>query len=417
MGGRVVQGVLTEIDIPERGSVTVDGGTFESLAEVPSFWNLLEAGIISAEKAGFDHFKLRGSRYVGRALIGSVSLNLVEKVPGSLAALISSASSGAFRVTETDASASSLGELFALLARVFLDRTRLYVSQGLSGVYERREEAGSLIGGTLDTPGTVRLRAKGFRHMAAFSRPVFHRDLPKNRVILAALRQVELLCSQVALSSTDVAAARSLAHFFGDAHDLEVLRGPREGWVQEARRLEAESSAPAERDLLALAGVLLSHLSFELQNQLAERAPRSWFLNLENLFEMAVRHMLETVSPQAVSVVGGNTMNKSIFDAVSGHFRADPDLVLTRAETPFAVGDAKYKPWAGLSTASIHHDMYQLLAHASAFGAVKAFLVFAHDEFDSVHLGKSATGTDTWAFAVDVRNLEAGLRRLLATMA
>jgi 5-methylcytosine-specific restriction endonuclease McrBC regulatory subunit McrC len=416
MAGSVLHGALTEIDVPERGSKQVAGDAFRALAGSADFWRLVDAKILRIEHAGADRFDLHGIGWVGQAVIGEVTLNLTEKVSGSLAVFLGHATGDAFRVADAEASASSMGTLIRLLIHAFLDRTRLYVSRGVESAYESCEETGSMIGGALDVPKTVRLRAGGFKHMAAFSRPRLHRDLPQNRVIAAALRQVEFLAPQVELEAVDLSTARSLAQFFGDARPLEVLQGVPERWAREARRLSGDRLQSLERDLLTLAAVVLAHLSFETENRVPDRTPRSWFLSLESLFEDAVRRVLGTVSPRNISVLDGGPQ-RPIFSAVSGRFRAQPDLVLLDDAAVRAIGDVKYKNWAGLSTHNLHPDLYQLLAHSSAFNSNKAFLVFAHDEFESIRLGHSASGVETWAFAIDVRDLEGGLRRALAAIA
>src|SRR4051812_12150103 len=102
---------MTDIEVRERGSVDVDAEAFASLAEEPGFWALLDNGILTTSHPRVDTTRLHGTRYVGRALVGQTTINVVEKVPGSLAALISYASGGAFRVPPAEAAASPLGGL------------------------------------------------------------------------------------------------------------------------------------------------------------------------------------------------------------------------------------------------------------------------------------------------------------------
>jgi 5-methylcytosine-specific restriction endonuclease McrBC regulatory subunit McrC len=404
---------MTQIEIRERGSVDIDPAVFAQLVEAPGFWALVDDGILTASHPRAGGVRLHGSRYVGRALVGQLSINVSEKIPGSLSALLSYASGGAFKVPPAEASSSSLGDLAPLLIHAFLDRVSDYVSQGVDAVYVPRREVASLVGGALDVPRTVQLHTRGMKHMAAFTRPVLSRDLPKHKVTLAALREIEVISNLLAVAPPDIAAARTLAQFFTDSQDVEVLLGRRQKWATEARELSINSEG-GEEDLLALAGVILSHESFESEASKLERVPRSWFLNLESLFEEAVRRALRALVPAGIHITGPGYLRPPVFDEVTGYFRADPDLVLRQEGAVVAVGDAKYKTWTGLETSSLHHDIYQLLVHAAAHDAQRAFLVFAHDEFDYRHLGKSATGADTWAFAVDIRNPDEGLGRIVA---
>jgi 5-methylcytosine-specific restriction endonuclease McrBC regulatory subunit McrC len=406
--------VAVAIEVRERGSVDLNAETFVGLAEEAGFWGLLENGILTATRPSPQVARLHGTRYVGRALVGDTEITVVEKVSGSLAALLSYASGGAFKVPPAEAAASPLGDLIPLLIHAFLEKVRDYVSRGIDFSYGRRYEAGSLIGGTLNVARTVHLHARGMKHMAAFARPVLRRDVPKNKVALAAIRQIEELARQVSVPAADIATARTLAQFFTDIRDIEVLLGRRERWVSEARALEIEAATAFDRDLLALAAVVLSHESFEPDTISTGRVPRSWFVNLETLFEDAVRKTLADVAPSDLRVTAAGFFKPPIFDATTGYFRANPDLLVKQAGASVAVGDAKYKTWNGFDTAGIHHDLYQLLVHTAAHEASMAFLVYAHDAFDFRHLGVSATGADTWAFAVDVRALEQDLAQVLS---
>jgi 5-methylcytosine-specific restriction endonuclease McrBC regulatory subunit McrC len=304
--------------------------------------------------------------------------------------------------------------LIALLIGAFLERVRDYVARGVDFEYRRREEVGSLVGGPINVAKTVQLRAKGMRYSAAFFRPILRRDLPKNKVVLAALRQVELLARSVDVPSVDIATSRSLAHFFAESQDIEIVLGRREAWSAEARRLETEARGVADQDLLALAAVILSHESFEPEPlDSAQHVPRSWFVNLENLFERAARRALSRAILGRSQVTGPGSLHPPIFEGVTGRFRANPDFVVRTGAVAVAVGDAKYKTWRGLETKDIHGDLYQLLVHSAAHGSPVAFLLFAHNEFAVRHLGRSGTGADTWAFALDVRALDRDLSAAL----
>jgi 5-methylcytosine-specific restriction endonuclease McrBC regulatory subunit McrC len=407
---------MSELVVRERDFKTIDAATFAPLATKPEFWALVDGAILTVTYPAPDSVCLHGTRYVGRAFIGDTLINIVAKIPGSLAALLSYASGGSFQLPPVATSSSSIGDLMPLLIHAFLERARDYVSRGVDFRYAAKREVGSLVGGTLDIPHTAKLRAHGMKHMAAFNRPVISRDLPINRVTLAALRQVEELSTLVSVPASDTAVARTLAQFFADVHDIDVLLGHRQRWSAEARALEAEAPTRLDKDLLALSAVLLAHESFEPVAQTLERVPRSWFVNLETLFEYAVRRVLSSVVPVGVRVNKNASFGPPIFANVSNQFRAVPDLVLRWQESVIAVGDIKYKQWSGLKTSGLHDDLYQLLVHAAAHETKVALLIYAHDAFDWVHLGMSATGADTWAFAVDVRNLRNDLATLLTVI-
>lgn len=75
------------------------------------------------------------------------------------------------------------------------------------------------------------------------------------------------------------------------------------------------------------------------------------------------------------------------------------------------MGDVKYKEFDGSAAAS---DVYQLLAHAKAFGALSAFLIFPGDTYSVRELGTSRQGIDTAFFSVRVQHLQEDLAAVAA---
>jgi 5-methylcytosine-specific restriction endonuclease McrBC regulatory subunit McrC len=130
----------------------------------------------------------------------------------------------------------------------------------------------------------------------------------------------------------------------------------------------------------------------------------SWFLNLEVLFERAIRQRLGAITASTVSVNKGSPSTTPVFDQTSSLI-ANPDLILTSPDAVI-VGDVKYKNWTGTAAPS---DIYQLLVHAAAFDAGTAFLIYPSDHFEAKNLTLAATGSTVWLFAMDVRKTDASL--------
>jgi 5-methylcytosine-specific restriction endonuclease McrBC regulatory subunit McrC len=357
--------------------------------------------------------RLDGTSYVGRAQCGDVAVELAEKIDGALAALLRFATYGAFRVEQLPAPVSDLGKLAVLLIREFLQSARAYASLGREFEYRREPDVGSLVGGRIDPTRTLLLRARGWRHLVAFDRNVLAYNTLLNRVVFAAVRQVEPLAKILPLTRGDVAKARGLAHFFSDCRDAEVLFGSRQSFVRYAQTLLNQPRPDRQRDLLALASVVLSHESFELDSKDSTSVPRSWFLNLETLFEAAVGRVLQMLASSS-RVYRQPTPKPPIFELVQDEHRAEPDLLVrSNAEGVMAVGDVKYKDWSGAPAAA---DLYQLLVHAATYDAALGFLIYPHDRYEFRHLGESSTGCDTWLFAGDVRDLRSSLKAAAAEM-
>ncbi|HOE81842.1 MAG TPA: hypothetical protein PK329_02570 [Myxococcota bacterium] len=399
------------VRVPERGRVDVTQVEWRNLASAPAFWSLVEKGIISVEHPSANRVRLVGTCYVGRAIIDDVVVEVHEKVEGALAALLAHATRASFRVEKLAAPASELGPLIGLLAAQFVEALRRYVSRGREFFYRREKRVGSLVGGKVDVTGTIRLHARGLRHLVQFEKNTVAHNTPFNRVALAALREVDRLSRLVPVDRDAVAHARALAILFSDCRDTSVLFGARSEMVRLAQGLEAETKDSARRDLLALSMLLLAHESFEHTASTGSASPRAWFLNLETLFEAAVRNTMDFVVGPGARVSAGRDAPMPIFPATPiKEYRANPDLVVRTGSTAAAVGDVKYK---AIDEGPAASDIYQLLVHATAFGSAEAFLVYPSDSFSCTDLGVSTAGPRVRVFAVDARDLADHMGRVL----
>ena len=397
------------VSVSERGQTDVANDTWALLYNEESFRRLLESGILSATLTPGGYTQLKGACYVGWAQCGDVAVEIQEKVPGALRALLSYATNSAFRIEHAKSPASDLGALAVLLIQQFLSAVTEYISGSREFVYERQRRIGSLAGGRIDIAKSVQLRARGLGHLLAFDKDVVNFNTPLNRVVLAALMEVERLAKVLGVSAGDVARARGLALLFADCRDVEVLFGDRSRLVRAASDLATLGRTPQQRDIAALASAVLAHESFERRTATWAEVPRAWFLNLENLFEGAVISRLREVVPPGTEVFRGSERPRPVFKRRMGAYQAYPDVVVYRAGSGVAVGDVKYKNWTGAAGAA---DIYQLLVHTSAFSGTASFLVYPHDKYQVISLGEAVTGTDTWLFALDVRNLGDGVARI-----
>jgi 5-methylcytosine-specific restriction endonuclease McrBC regulatory subunit McrC len=392
--------------VPERGHLEIDAESFSRLANVPAFWKLIDSKLLGVSHIASGRVQLDGNSFVGRAVLADTTLEIAEKIPGALAALLTSATNEAFRLTKMESAASELGDLAALLIATFLNELRAYVTRGRESTYTRRSFTGSLVGGRINLTRTISLRSRGLRHVVSFDKHILSRNTQKNRVFLGALHEIQDLASIINLDDKLIARARELAMIFEDCRDVEVLFA-RRTLAERADALLEQTTT--DRDLVALAAVILANASFEYQRPIVGSVPRSWFLNLEVLFEKAVREAIKRAVPSGI-VQRGADNPRPIFAGEARFYKANPDVVLTYHELVGAVGDVKYKSWSGFANAD---DIYQLLVHTAAFGATKAFLVYPHDTFEALSLGPSSTGSSVWLFAVDVKNLDRDIRRSL----
>jgi 5-methylcytosine-specific restriction endonuclease McrBC regulatory subunit McrC len=404
---------LTKITLTERGHTNINTQIWQKLASNPSFWQLVERKILRVSSLRHNTAQLDGACYVGQALFGDILLEIGEKVDGALLALLSFATRDTFRIERLTTPTSEPGALAGLLAHEFLETVSNYISRGENFAYSKERATGSLIGGRIDITRSLALRARGLRHLIAFDRNTLTYNLPKNRLILAAIREIEHLSQMVELDASDLARARALALFFEDCRDSEVMFGGREIFIDYAESLMNDPTESEDYDMLALASVILSHLSFEHADRLDNIVPRTWFINLEQLFERATRKVLQTICHPEIVVTKDTKTAPSIFAKDKNKFRAYPDLVLRSETATVAIGDVKYKEWSGSAN---EDEIYQLLVHASAFQSPIAFLVYPGDIFSAYELGLSSTGSSVWLFTIDIRSMKSSLREALNKM-
>lgn len=396
--------------VTERDHTDVDRYTWGLLSNDRSFLKLVESGILSVSVIPTGFTRLHASCYVGRAKCDDLEIEIRNKIPGALEALLSCAANSAFRIESIKSPASDLGVLTSLLIQQFVAAVAEYASVSRRFVYQQEGQVGSLAGGRIDITSSVQLRGRGLGHLLAFEKNIISFNTPLNRVVLAALMEVERLSQLMQVQLEDKAKARGLALLFSDCRDTQVIFGDRADLARLASDLSKSRLTAREKDLAALASVLLAHESFESAAKLGSQVPRSWFLNLERLFEQGVIAKLEEVTSPDIRVSRGGESPKAIFGGMTGSYRAHPDIVLHRADGDTLVGDVKYKHWSGIADAS---DIYQLLVHTSAFGGSRSFLVFPHDEFQAIALGRSVTACDTWLFSLDVANLSDSVGKML----
>lgn len=400
------------VSVPERGVVEIGEDTWQSFASRPEFWKLVDANIISVERRTSKRWSLRGNCYVGRAVVGDDVLQASEKVPGSFEALVRKIGISGANVIPTPAPVSKDDHTSALLVSLFVRSVRRYLSGHKQVAYRQQPEKGALVGGRLDVTGTARLRARGMMHQAAFFRTVLSADLPLNHSIYAALMAVERLAALLPIDPADISSARALR--MGMSECLNgAMRTPHSKLAQVAILASLnKTSRPAVVDVASLSAAILDSTGFGGDYGWGRTVNRSWFVNLENMFERAARLAVKAALPSCE--VSGPVERPSMFDGPDRRYRANPDIVIKAGGNVLAIGDAKYKDLDQWPTAS---DVYELLAHASASRSPKAFLIYPASPTPLFRrLGTATTGCEVWAAAVPLDLLDAGIAELLSEL-
>lgn len=396
---------MSTLGLVERGDRSLTAPEWQRLSGMSAFWSILHRGVVSVAYQDRGVINLRAGNQVGRFVLGGTVVDIAPKVPGAVEALISAAEPS-LKLFDVRSPATTPGDLMKLLVRAFLIRVRAYATAGREWRYIERREHGSLIGGRLDLTATASLRARGARHQVAFRRPLISRVTDLNLVIYSALAEVDSLSRLVPLPAGAVSEARSLSLLFDDCATERILDRGTSATLPMAQSLLELENSDDKRALLELAATVLAHLSFEASSPKDDEVPLAWLVNMEVTFERALVSAFRRCSVEPVSK--GTTHSRYVLPQ-SDSYRVDPDLAVGRVPCA-GVGDAKYKTWAGHADTA---DVYQLLAHARALETKEAFLVYPHDTFEQIDLGETPDGIMVRLFAVDVRDVVDGSRRVL----
>lgn len=402
------------ITVLERGVTTVTPEEWAVLSADASFWRLVNSNVLQTEATSAGKWRIKGTCYVGRALIGNLVLEVSEKFTGAFEALVELGSLKAPKIVQTPSPVARSTGSTAVLISLFIRAVRRYLSGFKKVEYVKVPAAGTIAGGRLDIARTLRLRAKGMAHHVAFDRSHLTADLPFNRCIYAALSEVERLSRLVRVSSDDVAVARALRAVLGECLPSVIAARPHELAKIAARESTLRQPRSEIAEVISLAGAVLDAAGFGGSEPWKRHIERSWFVNLEVFFEEAVRNVVGIL-------LEGNFKTESaqnrppLFENMFQRYRANPDIVVwDTAQVAVAVGDAKYKDLDSWPSTS---DVHELLAHASAYGAPRAFLFFPSDgAFWQRSFGLSATNCEVWAFGITFEEFVSDVQRSLETV-
>jgi hypothetical protein len=338
------------IDVRERGETLLTPKEWEAISNDPSFASLVDKSILSAEPARRQSgWRLKAGAYVGRATLGGIDVNIVEKVPGATNALLSALAPRSFQLTQATMRESLAGRPDAMIASMLIASTRTYLSHGGEAEYRNEHLTGAYVTGRLDVRRTAGLRARGVRHRVAFSRNVLDDDTPLNRSIFGALGVLATPGASSEFGVHVTAAARALRSSFGLSAKTSLMMSRSElreeaAHVAEAKTFRRESSA---QEAGVLASAVLEGAAFVGESG-TRLIPRSWFVNLEELFERLIRKLVSDLLGEEAKVASaaewpGRARPPPLFPDHSKRYASNPDLVILRKGC-LAIGDAKYKP-------------------------------------------------------------------------
>lgn len=387
------------ISVREQSATDLNAADWKHLQASRSFWELMDAGIVSVAHVGRAHTVLSTGPFVGQAVIDGILLRIEEKIAGSLPALLRMALHADARVVHATSFIEDNDVALRSLVDEFLNLLDQYIVHGRRKVYVSTRQRSGIPRGKISVEDTMRLWSKGRRDQVIYDLHELSPAVFLNQLIGLALFRLDGLLSGFTADQHRRRRLRTAALLFEDArwHPLAA---------QSLARLDEQYAlwlSAGERfgPLAALARMFALH--FGVATTVTEESiPVSWFVNLETLFEDCVRRAIAVAAKEVnLRVTDGRSVWRYVLHRQQ-RFRTEPDIVIWSGERAVAVVDAKYK---SIEAGPSSPDIYQVLAYADSWSVSEVALVYPGDETSHRILGWTADGVRVAQFAVNVRDL------------
>lgn len=402
------------LKVRERSTKSVTAEVYRRLEGSEEFLQLVEEGVLSLVRSKGTGRGIRAGPYVGHFEIApDLIINIVEKVEGTVAGLIRWASPQDIRELLLPSLHGDADTMLEMFAERLVDSTASYLQGGRRKEYLQSLDRVSAPRGRVDINRTISLRARGNRAQLACHINHLSADLATNRLLALGLFLAQIILEQRSREDY-LAIARSYSSLFRDVGWTSFQRlDPHQLQQQFTAALASVEHTTSLFSALSYSRAVTLHLgSWEPDGQQLA-VPHSFVMNLERLFEDAVRECLRDLFGKE-NVVKGSHINRPLFVDRHEAYIVDPDAVIyDNSKCPLVV-DCKYKDLTGNPS---HSDVYQLLSHAEAIGTSVAALIFPSDEPSISQLGVTSRNLEVFVVTVRPTYLHAdlqGVAKLLA---
>lgn len=349
-------------------------------------------------------WRLQIGPYVGRLVLpGYAVVDVEDLVPGTVEALLPYASTGIRTHLEPSPSGPPKMPPWASLLGQFALELRAYVQEGLDRRYVERHRNTPYPRGRIDLKRSIiRNRARGRSDLLACAYREITDDTALNQALLLAARSTERALRSTAFSDALRATRVALQPMAGVQYAPAVD-------VRAARSLALATGRRRVQLLVELAEVIIGGVSAPSGSETSDQ-PVSVWINVESLFEQAVRHVLaELLTSDLVRAGRGDG---TLLLSGGETLEADPDVVIEH-DSGSVILDAKYRRHG----ADVSRDeMYQLMAHSDAYRARIAALVVPRlsDADEDRLLGFDSRGCRYEVVVVDANDRDSFRSRLAA---
>lgn len=383
------------IEVRERSTTPIPPQHYRELEREPQFWALVDAGIVALERSRMSRYAVRAGPYVGQAVFGDLLLRVREKIDGALAPLLMFPAQPDVRLLEAESFVARTDLIIRALIDKYLELLGGYLRFGRLKVYEKTLQRSALPRGKVAVARTMRRWAAGRRDQVVYTVDGLSPRVLLNQLIGFSLHLIDPMIAR-ADDAERRKRVRTAALLFEDTGWEALTRTP-PAWINDAYTAAGYAISPLA-GLASLARLFALHFGAATSAS-EERVKYSWFVNLETLFEDCVRESAaDAASSRRLRVTDWRAARRFIFDHEQ-RYRAEPDLVVWDDRGPIALLDAKYKD---PEIVPANSDVYQLIAHAQAWGVSRTGLVYPATEDTVKQLGDGPHGVAVYALTLNV---------------
>ena len=269
---------MVTVSVTERRRRALTPEQRAAISSSDGFWDIAEAGYVSYRRAGHAVHEVVGHKYVGRAVVGNLEIRVDEKAKGTVLALVQAATGAELRLQQADSPATDFDVVSRHLMHEFVSAAGSYIAHRRAARYEYSPATGPVLAGSLDLSRTIAQQAAGRLGQFAYTEGRVVRDEPLDRVVLAALDELDRAALALKLDDETIYQARWLAGALEEVRDYDYLSTARAEFLDLADRVEqGRETESVDADLARLAAVALLHRGFEPDMPSEGTVPRAWF--------------------------------------------------------------------------------------------------------------------------------------------
>jgi McrBC 5-methylcytosine restriction system component len=355
------------IRLIERGpTVPLPEDEVGALQADAHFQKLISNGMLGLRRIG-GTLGLQAGKYVGRAILPSVTIEVLPQRPALFASIIGLSTAYNLRQSGAVGIGDNGSPGFTSISDALLKAWSNALHNGLPKVYVSSVHMGTSLRGRIMMSETIR---------TLVSRGIKHRAVTKVRtpVTVGCLESllttvVELLRLRYDSTKRQLILMDTIASYIGECETLPVTEALRICDELEKRYQDWPDLAEAMR----ASRLFLTGVDIAWTERIESDRGRSTFCDMDRLWELACYHIVEEACDRAGLRAALHPLASARYPLMDvGAKFIDPDIIVYRDADAFSIFDAKYS----LSQSASSPDVYQMLAYCRRMNSRLGVLIY-----------------------------------------